>query len=102
MKNLTAGQITKVAMIEMEMRHYFVWRHNNLAIPGRKFNGLKGVPDIIGFCKKTGLSVYCEVKTKNDKISEYQANFMTRAKKAGCHVYIAMDDNGNVLIKEWE
>lgn len=102
MKDLTAGQITKVAMIEMEMRGYFVWRHNNLAVPGRKFAGLKGVSDIMGFEKKTGLSVFCEVKTKNDKISEYQANFMTRAKKAGCHVFIAMDDNGNVLIKEWE
>jgi hypothetical protein len=102
MRELTAGMITKEAMMEMEMRGYFVWRHNNLAIPGRKFNGLKGVPDIIGFEKKSGLSVYCEVKTKNDKISEYQANFMTRAKKAGCHVYLAVDDDGNVLIKEWE
>ena len=59
MKDLTAGMITKIAMIEMEMKGYFVWRHNNLAVPGRKFNGLKGVPDIIGFDKKTGLSVFC-------------------------------------------
>lgn len=102
MNDLTAGNITKIAMMEMEMKGYFVWRHNNLAVPGRKFAGLKGVPDIIGFDKKTGLSVFCEVKTKNDKISEYQANFMSRAKKAGCMVFIATDDAGRFKLFEWQ
>jgi len=102
MKELTAGQITRDAMLILEGMHYFVWRNNNLAVPGRKFTGLKGVSDITGFDKRTGKAVYCEVKTKNDKVSEYQRNFMIRAKTAGCIVLIAYDDDGQTNLKTWE
>lgn len=101
MKELTAGQITKVAIMILESRKCFVWRSNNLPVPGRKFTGLKGVSDICGFHKVTGVAVYCEVKTVNDRFSEYQVNFMERAKKAGCHCLIATEEKGNVVIKEW-
>ena len=102
MKELTAGQITRDAMLMLEGMHYFVWRNNNLAVPGRKFTGLKGVSDITGFDKRTGKAVYCEVKSKNDKVSEYQRNFMVRAKTAGCIVLIAYDDDGQTKLKSWE
>lgn len=102
MKELTAGQITKTAMIILETRQCFVWRSNNLPVPGRKFTGLKGVPDICGFHKLTGVAVYCEVKTVNDRFSEYQVNFMDRASKAGCHCLIATEENGRVVINEWK
>lgn len=102
MKELTAGQITRDAMVMLEERHCFVWRNNNLSVPGRKFTGLKGVPDIVGFQKMTGVAVYCEVKTKNDKFSEYQKNFMIRAKTAGCICLIAYDGDGQTLLKNWE
>lgn len=101
-KELTAGQITKAALMILETRGCFVWRSNNLSVPGRKFTGLKGVPDICGFHKRTGVAVYCEVKTINDKFSEHQVNFMDRAKKAGCHCLIATEENTNVVIKEWQ
>ena len=67
-----------------------VWRHNNLAVKGRKFTGRKGVPDIIGF-NKDGISIYCEVKSGNDKLSEEQIEFMTHATSMGCYTWIATD-----------
>lgn len=100
--DLTAGMITKIAMQELERRNCFVWRSNNLPVPGRKFIGLKGVPDICGFNKATGMAVYCEVKTKNDKLSEFQINFMNRASQSNCLCLIAIDENGSVKIKQWE
>jgi len=99
---LTAGMITKIAMQELERRNCFVWRSNNLSVPGRKFIGLKGVPDICGFHKQTGMAVYCEVKTKNDKLSNFQINFMNRAKESNCLCLMAVDENGRVIIKEWQ
>jgi len=101
-KELTAGQITKYAMTLLEARQCFVWRSNNLPVPGRKFTGLKGVPDICGFHKRTGVAVYCEVKTINDKFSEYQLNFMQRASKAGSHCMVATEEKGSAVLKEWQ
>lgn len=100
--DLTAGMITKIAMLELERRNCFVWRSNNLTVPGRKFVGLRGVPDICGFHKETGIAVYCEVKTKNDKLSEYQLNFMNRASLSNCLCLIAIEENGNVILKQWQ
>lgn len=101
MKELTASQITATAIKILESRFCFVWRQNNLAVRGRTFTGLKGVPDIIGYQKHTGVSVFCEVKTKTDKMSEHQIDFMTKAKTSGCHCLIATDENGQVILKEW-
>lgn len=100
--NLTAGAITKIAMLELERRNCFVWRSNNLPVPGRKFIGLRGVADICGFHKQTGMAVYCEVKTKNDKLSEFQINFMNRASQSNCLCLLAVEENGNVILKQWE
>lgn len=101
MKELTASQITIEAIKILESRFCFVWRQNNLAVRGRTFTGLKGVPDILGYNKLTGISVFCEVKSKTDKMSEHQINFMTKAKTSGCHCLIATDVDGMVVIKEW-
>jgi hypothetical protein len=101
MKELTASQITSTAIKILESRFCFVWRQNNLAVRGRSFNGLKGVPDILGYQKFTGVSVFCEVKTKTDKVSEHQISFMNKAKTSGCICLIATDVNGEVILKEW-
>lgn len=101
MKELTASQITKTAMRLLENNKCFIWRNNNLAVKGRSFIGLKGVPDIVGFQKFTGVAVYCEVKTKSDKFSEYQVNFLNKAKTSGCHCLVAIDQDGEVILKEW-
>ncbi len=42
---------------------------------------LKGVPDVLGHCSKTGKAVYCEIKTTNDKLSIDQKAFRDKALK---------------------
>lgn len=101
MKELTASHITTTALKILETRFCFVWRQNNLAVRGRTFTGLKGVPDIIGFQRFTGVAVYCEIKTVNDKMSQHQIDFMNKAKTSGCHCLVATDVNGEVILKEW-
>jgi hypothetical protein len=101
MKEFTASHITANAIKILESRFCFVWRQNNLAVRGRTFTGLKGVPDIIGYQKHTGVSVFCEVKTKTDKLSQHQIDFMNKAKTSGCHCLIATDVDGEVTLKEW-
>lgn len=101
MKDLTASQITKAALIMLEMRGYYVWRNNNLPVPGRKFIGERGVADITGFQKNSGVALYCEVKTVNDRFSDYQKNFMNRAVTAGCHCLVATEESGKVVLKDW-
>ena len=85
----------------LEANKCFIWRNNNLSVRGRIFIGLRGVPDVIGFHKHTGVAVYCEVKTVNDKLSEYQINFLNKAKTSGCHCIVATEINGEVKLKEW-
>jgi hypothetical protein len=58
---MTTAQITKAALKELDLRGAEVWRNNNLAVRGRTFVGRKGVPDIIGFVRATGVFVLCEV-----------------------------------------
>ena len=102
MTQLTAGMITKYALIKLEQMGCYVWRCNNLSIPGRKFIGERGVADIIGFHKSSGKAVYCEVKTIADKLSDYQIVFLNRAKNAGCLCYLATDNKGIPELNEWQ
>lgn len=99
---MTASAITKHAQMMLNAWGYYVWRNNNLAVPGRKFIGERGVPDIIGFHRATGQAVYCEVKTVNDKISEYQTNFMNRAAASGCCCILAHEVNGQIKLDYWK
>ena len=101
MMDLSAGMITKFALIKLEQMGYYVWRCNNLTVPGRKFIGERGVADITGFCKTTGKAVYCEVKTIKDKLSDYQIVFLNRAKNAGALCYLATDNKGIPELNEW-
>ena len=100
-KHYTAGEITKWAIAELTGMGFFVWRANNIAIPGRKFIGLKGMSDIIGY-DQGGVAVWCEVKTINDKISIHQIEFLDRATNAGCRCFIAKQDKEyEVQLKNW-
>lgn len=99
---LTKGHITKIALETLAYRNCYVWRQNNIAVKGRTFIGLKGVPDIIGFHNISGIAVYCEVKTLTDKFSEYQIDFMRKAKKAGCFCMLATEQDGKVVLLDWQ
>ncbi len=101
-KHYTASELTKFAIIELTLKGFVVWRANNIAVPGRKFIGKRGMSDIIGYDFKDGKSVWCEVKTINDKISKYQTNFLDFAMCSGCHTFICTQDkDGKVILKSW-
>src|SRR5687768_6618909 len=102
MKVLTKGQITKSALTELKLRGANVWQQNNLAVPGRRFIGRKGVPDIIGFVNATCLFVACEVKTIDDVFSDDQIVFMNEIKKAGGIALIATQEFNQVVLKDWD
>lgn len=89
--NLTANEITKIAIKELTLRGCKVWRTNQIPVRGRAFIGLPGVPDITGFHKRTGVAVYAEVKAKGDTLSEAQRTFLSEAERAGCHTLIATE-----------
>ena len=63
---------------------YHAWRQNNIAIPNRRFIGLKGVPDIIGFHKTTGMFLAIEIKRGRDKMSKAQKEFFSIAENSKC------------------
>lgn len=99
---LTASDITAKAIKILESRYCKVWRQNNLAVRGRKFIGMKGMSDIIGFQKFTGVSVFCEVKTVTDKLSDDQIAFLNEAKAAGCFCFLATEEDGKFILKPWD
>lgn len=53
--------------------------------------GRKGVADIIGYEKKTGVWIAVEVKTPNDRIRPEQDIWLRELKSHGGEVYIARD-----------
>ena len=61
---------------------------------------MKGVPDIIGHDLE-GRAVYAEVKTKGDKLSQDQIDFLNGADKRDCRVYIVRDDEGEPRVQTW-
>lgn len=100
-KHFTASELTKFILSELSAMGFTVWRANNIAVPGRKFIGKRGMPDIIGY-DRGGYAVWCEVKTINDRLSEHQVTFLNDAMNAGCRVFISMQDkDGKVHLKNW-
>ena len=97
---MTASELTKWAIAILDLRHSTVWRNNNLAVKGRKFIGRKGVPDVIGWDRRDGRAVWCEIKTKNDRLSEDQIRFLDEANKAGCHCYM-VTFNKSAILQSW-
>jgi hypothetical protein len=79
----TASELTKLMLDYLKDNGNEVWRNNNLAVRGRSFIGKKGVPDIIGYSKKYGSFVACEVKAIGDKISSDQLLFLNQLAYTG-------------------
>lgn len=98
-----ANALTKSVLDYMTMQGFKVWRQNNIATfdakikSYRKFTGLKGVPDVIGYCKSTGVFVAIEVKAGKDKLSPEQKIFLSDSQNAGCMSFCCVD-NINGLI----
>lgn len=102
MADYTASQITKYAIAYLTAKGFYVWRQNQIRVPGRAFIGELGLSDIIGFERETGIAVYCEVKTNSDKLSQYQITFMNRALKNGCKVFLAKQKENLITLEAYE
>ena len=83
MAYMTASDLTKMMLDYLKERGNDVWRNNNLAVKGRLFIGRKGVPDIIGYGKKYGQFIGCEVKAIGDRVSPEQMSFLINLAMAG-------------------
>lgn len=79
----SASELTKMMLDFLKDNGNEVWRNNNLAVRGRAFIGRKGVPDIIGFNKKYGFFVACEIKAIGDRISPDQMLLIEEISIAG-------------------
>jgi hypothetical protein len=90
----TANNLTKQAMRVLDLKGFHVWRQNNGGVYDpvkkifRKGSSTPGISDILGFNRKTGIIVACEIKAGRDKISPDQEVFLNSVKRAGGHAII--------------
>jgi hypothetical protein len=91
--------LTKNAIYYLNMLGCSVARQNNIAAPGRKFIGELGLPDI-GGCTPYGVSLYIEVKTGTDKLSENQIKFFRKKLAKGCLCFVIRTWSDLELVKK--
>lgn len=91
LKPQTANDLTKQAIELLSLHGFIVWRNNNGAVYDLKQKRFRknpqtklGVPDIVGYQKKTGRAIYVEVKVGYDKLSDEQRQFLLEAIENGC------------------
>lgn len=97
--SLSKGQINKIAIRELDRRGVEAWQQNNArTVRGHTFKGRRGVSDILGYNRKTGVIVATEVKTLDDIMSHDQFIFLTGVKLAGGVALVAIESKrtGNV------
>lgn len=85
----SANDLTSAIITYLSLHGWMVWRQNNVAVYDkqigqyRAFTGMRGLPDIIGFNKKTGVFIAVEVKAGDDQLSPDQINFLHALNKSG-------------------
>ena len=87
MKITNANQLAAYAVKVFQHAGWVAWRQNNVAVCDkgqfRRFAGLKGVSDVIGFHKDTGRFLACEIKVGKDRLSPDQEQFLQSVNRAG-------------------
>lgn len=71
-----------------------MWRHNviGMSVRGNKVYAKRGVPDIIGYEKSTGIATYVEIKVARDKLNAHQRLFLLDAVENGCIAFVIGDE----------
>lgn len=79
---MTANELTKQILIYCNLAGHYAFRVNN--VPTKKFRkaALRGIADIMG-CTKNGKALAIEIKTENDRQSEFQKEFENHYKNRG-------------------
>jgi hypothetical protein len=87
MKITNANQLAAYAVKVFTQAGWICWRQNNVAVCDRgqfrRFVGLKGVSDVIGFHATDGRFLAVEIKVGRDRLSPDQANFLHSVNRAG-------------------
>lgn len=73
--------VVKAALKILPLYGVEVWRNQSTRVPGRKFNGRKGVSDVVGFTRSARF-VAVELKKIDGKLSEEQKDFLKLVKDA--------------------
>jgi hypothetical protein len=95
---MTSNELTQYTLKVLNLSGYECWRNNNLAVKGRVFTGKKGVPDIIGFCRRTGKFIGVEIKVGKDRLSKEQTDFLNELQKSGiAHIVKTVEDADQIL-----
>lgn len=85
----TANALTQQTLRILDLKGFHVWRQNTAAIYDpvkkvfRKGSANKGISDILGFHRLTGLIVAAEIKKGRDKLSKEQTAFLEAVKASG-------------------
>jgi hypothetical protein len=85
----SANDLTKSALRILKLKGFKCWRQNNAGVYDAKLEAYRagsatpGISDILGFNRKTGLFMACEVKSGKDELSDDQEQFLEEVKQAG-------------------
>ena len=91
--------VVKAMLSIMPLYGITCWRNNQVRVPGRRFNGKKGVGDVIGYTNK-GTFVNGEGKKPGGAPSGDQIDFMSNASSSGCIVILV--ETVDELVRELE
>ena len=86
-KGLSANKLTNSVLDYLNSTGFMAWRNNTMGVYDakkqcyRRFNGLRGVGDILGIHKETGTFLSVEIKAGKDKLSVYQMKFIEDIEK---------------------
>lgn len=88
-KGISANALTKQVLRVLWLKGFNCWRQNNGAVydPVKKVfragNTMKGVSDILGYNRNTGVILAVEIKAGYDKLSVHQTAFLEAVRNAG-------------------
>lgn len=87
---IKTNALTKEALRILNLKGFRVWRQNNTGVWDEKIqsyraseNNLHGVSDIIGYHKRTGQFIACEIKAGKDILSQAQKIFLADVANSG-------------------
>jgi hypothetical protein len=93
-KKENTNALTREAIRVFTICGFQCWRQNNGGVydPTKKVfranSSTPGISDIIGYNRKTGVILACEIKTGADKLNPYQVRFLDQIKAAGGYAYV--------------
>jgi hypothetical protein len=101
-RELSASDLTKSALLQLKLRRILAWRQNNLTSHRRVGIVTKGVSDLLGVEHGTGRLVVCEVKKIGDVLSKDQKEWLASMRDAGAIVLICTQKGNQVALIDFE